>query len=157
MRPPSCGLLAVPPPGPSRVTRTVCSWVAGATPSSYAVLPRVRSSVLSARANALNATAHRVQWVDPPPLVQPPPPQGGGTVTWPMKNRKSMGNRRHQRRRRKAFVGYTRLQVTAVWCPSPPPPTPVSSLGGGMDMGGGRALRHTPRATFFLVRSRPRA
>ena len=29
-------------------------------------------------------------------------------------------NHRHQRRRRKLLVRYTRIQVTVVWCPSPP-------------------------------------
>ena len=57
----------------------------------------------------------------------------GGTVTWPMNNRKSIGN---HRRRRTTLVVNTRIQVTVVWCPSPlgvggtviwcppPPPTP---------------------------------
>ena len=60
--------------------------------------------------------------VPPPPFVQPPRPpcpsplQGG--VTWPMNNKKSTGN---HRRRRKILVGYTRIQITVVWCPSPPP------------------------------------
>ena len=45
-------------------------------------------------------------------LVHCPPPPGGVTVTWPMNNKKSMGN---HRRRRKILVGYTRVQVTVVW------------------------------------------
>ena len=58
----------------------------------------------------------------PPPLPIPP---GGRASTWPMNNRKSIGNHRHQRCRRKIFVGYTRIQVTVVWCPYPP------GVGGG--------------------------
>ena len=73
-----------------------------------------------------------MQGCDPPPphppCPPPPPPLEGGTITWPMNNKKSTGNHRGQRRRRKIFVGYTRIQVTVVWCPSPPPP-PTGSGG----------------------------
>ena len=37
-------------------------------------------------------------------------------------NKKSIGNHRRQR---KILVGYTRIQVTVVWCPPPPPPRRV--------------------------------
>ena len=57
---------------------------------------------------------HCVPCTPPPRLVQPPP--GGGTITWPMNNKKSIGNHRRRRRRRKFLVGYTRIQVTVVWC-----------------------------------------
>ena len=72
----------------------------------------------------VDGTAHPYESPPPPPaplhvtpLVHPPPPPGGGTVTWPMNNKKSLGN---HGRRRKFSVGYTRIQVTVVWCPSPP-------------------------------------
>ena len=56
--------------------------------------------------------------IPPPPLSIPP--RGGG-VTWPMNDKKSTGNHRRPRRRIKFLVGYTRIQVTVVWFPSPPP------------------------------------
>ena len=34
----------------------------------------------------------------PPPPLSIPPPGGGGDVTWPMNNKKSIGNHRCQRR-----------------------------------------------------------
>ena len=74
----------------------------------------------------------------PPPLVQPPPcpsPPGGG-VAWPMNNKKSMGN---HRRRRNVSVGYTRIQMTVVWCPSPP------WLGGNRRPGGGWAMKNATK------------
>ena len=37
-------------------------------------------------------------------MSSPPPPQGG-TVTWPMNNKKSIGNHRHQRRQRRILGG----------------------------------------------------
>ena len=58
----------------------------------------------------------------PPPLVQPP--LGGGGVTRPINNQKSMG---------RTLVGYTRLQVTVVWCQSPP----QGGGGGIVPWGGG--------------------
>ena len=86
----------------------------------------------------------------PPTFVQPPPcPRPLSTVTWPMNNKKSIGNHRGQRRRRKKIVGYTRIQVTVVWCPPPPPPpgggdvepsfgdSPPWGGGGGVAPGGG--------------------
>ena len=48
----------------------------------------------------------------PTPLSTPP--REGGGVPWPMNNKKSTGNYRRQRRRRKTFVGYTRIEVTVV-------------------------------------------
>ena len=54
-----------------------------------------------------------------------------------MNNKKSIGNHRCQRRRRKILVGYTRIQVTVVWCPSPPGVGGNRRSGGGVDMGGG--------------------
>ena len=68
----------------------------------------------------------------PPPFVQPPPPPppvhppSTGGVTWCINSEKTTGNHRRQRRRRKILVGYTRIQVSVVWSPSPPP-------GGGGD------------------------
>ena len=71
-------------------------------------------------------------------------------------NKKSRGN---HRRRRKISVGYTRIQVIVVWCPSPPPrgggdrrlvsapPPPPGgggkppSLGGGGGAWGGEGIR----------------
>ena len=58
-----------------------------------------------------------------PPLSRPPcpsPSAGGGGITWPMNNKKSIGNHRRRMHRRKILVGYTRIQVTVVWCASPP-------------------------------------
>ena len=83
-------------------------------------------------------------------------PNHCGTVTWPMDNKKSIGN--HRRRRKIILIRYPRIQVSVVWCPSPrgwggtviwcspPPPLGVggncrSRAGGGVDMGrGGVAL-----------------
>ena len=57
-------------------------------------------------------------WYPPPPCpAHPPCPLG---VTWPVNNKKSIGN---HRRRPKILVGYARIPVSVVWCPSP--------LGGG--------------------------
>ena len=61
-----------------------------------------------------------------------PPPGVGGTVIWPMNNKKSIGNHRRRRHRNKILVGYTRIQVTVVWCPPPP-----SRVGGASSLGGG--------------------
>ena len=86
--------------------------------------------------------------VTPPPPLPITPPGGGGTVTWPVNNKKSIGN---HRRRREILVGYTGIQVSVVWCPSPPPggggepsfgDSPpgwgtVVPGGGGVDMGWG--------------------
>ena len=86
-----------------------------------------------------------------PPCPPPPPPfgpstrPGGGGVTWPLNNQKSIGNHRSRRRRRKNFVGYTRIQGPVVWCPSPPgdggdcpgPRKGATTHTGGTVVGGG--------------------
>ena len=90
----------------------------------------------------------------PPPLVQPPPPPPGGRggVTWPMNNKKSIRNHRRQRRRRKILVGCTRIQVTVLWCLSPPgvEGTVVPGEGGGARHGGGGK-----NLDFLFVKNRP--
>ena len=78
------------------------------------------------------STRVRVRDCRPPP---PPLSIPQLAVTWPVSNKKSIGK---HRRRRKIVVGYTRIQVTVVWCPSPPPGRGGTVVpGGGMDMAGG--------------------
>ena len=77
----------------------------------------------------------------PPPPVSIPPPRGG-TVTWPMNNKKSIGNHRRAKALKKIFSWVILELAGREWCTVPPPQGVNRRPLGGDGHGGGKVRFH---------------
>ena len=130
------GLRVTPPPPQSNFLPAQLVHAVSHVPAPYVVASKAGSH--SAFHNPMASPYLSGSQGLPPPLVQPPPPSvsiplpgGGGRH---LAHEQQEINTKSQAPKRN-LVGYTGIQVTVVWCPSPP------WVGGGGDRrpGGGGA------------------